>query len=102
MTTHFMVRGWDTECTLCAVNASVRNPPRHSLAPQEEADALGDRIAIMSKGTIKCMGTSLELKSSLGLGYHLSVVKSEAFDAEGFNRLLHDHFGTSRAVGCLG
>jgi ABC-type sugar transport system ATPase subunit len=29
---------------------------------QEEAELLGERIAIMSKGKIRCCGTSLELK----------------------------------------
>jgi len=31
----------------------------------EEADLLGDRIAVMSKGKEKCVGTSLELKKSV-------------------------------------
>jgi len=39
----------------------------------EEADVLGDRIAIMSHGTIRCMGTSLHLKNQYGEGYRLNV-----------------------------
>ncbi len=32
----------------------------------EEADALGDRIAIMAAGKVKCYGTSMFLKKSYG------------------------------------
>jgi len=38
----------------------------------EEADLLGDRIAIMANGKIKCIGTSLHLKNKFGLGYRLN------------------------------
>eukprot|EP00947_MAST-08B_sp_MAST-8B-sp1_P005517 g5517.t1 len=37
----------------------------------DEADILGDRIAIMSRGKLQCVGSSLFLKSRFGLGYHL-------------------------------
>ena len=39
----------------------------------EEADVLGDRIAIMAKGAVKCIGTSLRLKTRFGAGYRLAV-----------------------------
>jgi ATP-binding cassette subfamily A (ABC1) protein 3 len=42
----------------------------------DEADLLGDRIAIMSKGRVKCCGSSLFLKSKFGAGYHLTLVRS--------------------------
>ena len=41
----------------------------------DEADVLGDRIAILSSGQLKCCGSSLFLKSFYGEGYHLIVVK---------------------------
>ncbi|EFA83624.1 hypothetical protein PPL_02690 [Heterostelium album PN500] len=37
----------------------------------EEADVLGDRIAIMKKGKLVCLGTSLRLKNKFGAGYRL-------------------------------
>ena len=43
----------------------------------DEADVLGDRIAIMSKGSIECLGSSLFLKNRYGAGYKLTMVKSE-------------------------
>lgn len=41
----------------------------------DEADMLGDRIAILSNGQVKCCGSSLFLKNNLGDGYHLYLVK---------------------------
>lgn len=39
----------------------------------EEADVLGDRIAIMAKGRLRCIGTSIHLKSRFGSGYVVNV-----------------------------
>jgi len=43
----------------------------------EEADLLGDQIAIMSNGKLRTMGTSLELKTNFGIGYHLHIALEE-------------------------
>ena len=40
----------------------------------DEADVLGDRIAIMAGGKLKCYGNSLFLKSRFGVGYRMSMV----------------------------
>lgn len=39
----------------------------------EEADILADRKAIMTAGRLRCVGTSLFLKSRFGIGYYLEV-----------------------------
>lgn len=41
----------------------------------DEADLLGDRIAIVSNGKLRCVGSPLFLKSHFGDGYHLTLVK---------------------------
>ncbi|KAH9151195.1 hypothetical protein LEN26_003903, partial [Aphanomyces euteiches] len=41
----------------------------------DEADILGDRIAIMADGELRCCGSSLFLKNRYGAGYTLSLVK---------------------------
>ncbi|KAI8468323.1 MAG: hypothetical protein J3K34DRAFT_523031 [Monoraphidium minutum] len=48
----------------------------------EEADILGDRIAIMARGRLKAIGSSLRLKQKYGAGYTLvvSVQQSAAGD----------------------
>ena len=40
----------------------------------DEADLLGDRIAIMSEGQLKCVGSSMFLKQRFGAGYVLTSV----------------------------
>jgi ATP-binding cassette subfamily A (ABC1) protein 3 len=40
-----------------------------------EADLLADRVAILSKGRLKCCGSSLFLKNRFGQGYQLTVEK---------------------------
>jgi ATP-binding cassette, subfamily A (ABC1), member 3 len=42
----------------------------------DEADILGDRIAIMAEGTLRCAGSSLFLKKKYGVGYQLTIEKS--------------------------
>uniref|UniRef100_A0A096LPQ6 P-type phospholipid transporter n=1 Tax=Poecilia formosa TaxID=48698 RepID=A0A096LPQ6_POEFO len=44
----------------------------------DEADILGDRIAIISHGKLCCVGSSLFLKTHLGTGYYLTLVKNSA------------------------
>ncbi|KAJ8624155.1 hypothetical protein MRB53_032685 [Persea americana] len=42
----------------------------------DEADVLGDRIAIMANGSLRCCGSSLFLKHRYGVGYTLTLVKT--------------------------
>lgn len=42
----------------------------------DEADVLGDRIAIMANGSLKCCGSSFFLKQKYGVGYTLTLVKT--------------------------
>ncbi|XP_077241690.1 ATP-binding cassette A1 isoform X2 [Tasmannia lanceolata] len=42
----------------------------------DEADELGDRIAIMANGSLRCCGSSLFLKHRYGVGYTLTLVKT--------------------------
>ncbi|XP_064606780.1 phospholipid-transporting ATPase ABCA3-like [Liolophura sinensis] len=65
----------------------------------DEADILGDRIAIMAEGVIKCCGTSLFLKNKYGSGYHLTLVKKDGCDVHGIQELITSHIPTA-AVDC--
>ncbi|ORX78938.1 P-loop containing nucleoside triphosphate hydrolase protein [Basidiobolus meristosporus CBS 931.73] len=42
----------------------------------DEADLLGDRIAIMCYGKLQCVGSSLFLKANYGAGYTLTLVRT--------------------------
>ncbi|KAL3659649.1 hypothetical protein V7S43_015324 [Phytophthora oleae] len=44
----------------------------------DEADILGDRIAIMAEGEMRCCGSSLFLKNRFGAGYNLTLVKDDS------------------------
>ncbi|KAG7378543.1 hypothetical protein PHYPSEUDO_009936 [Phytophthora pseudosyringae] len=46
----------------------------------DEADILGDRIAIMAEGELRCCGSALYLKNQFGVGYNLTIVKAENCD----------------------
>ncbi|RBQ82602.1 hypothetical protein VDGD_07454 [Verticillium dahliae] len=41
----------------------------------DEADLLADHIAVLSKGTLRASGSSVELKNTLGAGYRVHVPK---------------------------
>lgn len=41
----------------------------------DEADLLGDRIAIISQGRLYCSGTPLFLKNCFGTGFYLTLVR---------------------------
>ncbi|RZC60770.1 hypothetical protein C5167_022538 [Papaver somniferum] len=49
----------------------------------EEADILGDRIAIVAKGKLCCIGTSIRLKSRFGTGLIASVSFAESTSRQG-------------------
>eukprot|EP00249_Psilotum_nudum_P021774 c28239_g1_i1 orf=514-3321(-) len=53
----------------------------------EEADILSDRIAIMAKGKLRCIGTSIHLKSRFGTGYLVSVGMRQVNTSNGFEHL---------------
>ena len=57
----------------------------------DEAEALGDRIAIMAAGQIKCVGSSLFLKAQYGVGYTLTICKRATASSPGSpqSRALH-------------
>ncbi|KAM9717085.1 phospholipid-transporting ATPase ABCA1 isoform 2-T3 [Menidia menidia] len=44
----------------------------------DEADILGDRIAIIAHGKMRCCGSSLFLKKCFGSGYYLTLVRDGA------------------------
>ena len=56
----------------------------------DEADLLGDRIAIMGDGKLRCCGSSLFLKQRFGVGYNMVVEKKDAinFKSQDFQRFV--------------
>lgn len=57
----------------------------------DEADLLGDRIAIMAGGVMQCCGSSFFLKKRYGVGYHLTMDKSVRCDVMKITELLRKY-----------
>lgn len=53
----------------------------------DEADVLGDSIAIMADGELRCCGSSMFLKKTFGVGYRLTVERTRT-DKESSERLV--------------
>ncbi|KAJ9596524.1 hypothetical protein L9F63_012466, partial [Diploptera punctata] len=62
----------------------------------DEADLLGDRIAIMAGGELQCCGSSFFLKKKYGAGYHLIIVKGPNCDANAVTKLLREYIADIR------
>lgn len=58
----------------------------------DEADVLGDRIGIMCKGTLQCIGSSLFLKNRFGVGYKITFVKKRKRSHPGLEKFLQSYF----------
>lgn len=57
----------------------------------DEADILADRKAVISQGQLKCVGSSLYLKTKCGVGYHLRMSISETCDADKVSSVVQSH-----------
>jgi ABC-type multidrug transport system ATPase subunit len=57
----------------------------------EEADILGDTIAILKKGKLEVCGTSLYLKNHYGIGYNLYIIKLADCDERTITEFVKSH-----------
>ncbi|XP_023723147.1 ATP-binding cassette sub-family A member 5 isoform X3 [Cryptotermes secundus] len=57
----------------------------------DEADILADRKAVVSKGRLRCCGSSLFLKNKFGIGYHLTLVLEGVSREHAITRLVTSH-----------
>ncbi|CAN7948313.1 unnamed protein product, partial [Ixodes pacificus] len=65
----------------------------------EEADVLGDRIAIIAEGSIRCCGSPTFLKRKLGTGYHLKIGKRlKSCDVQGIISVVQSYVPTAHMV----
>ena len=56
----------------------------------EEADVLGDRIAIMNKGKVDCYGSPMFLKREFGSGYTLTMTRDPHCDVRATKNLIRE------------
>ncbi|XP_020809672.1 ATP-binding cassette sub-family A member 1-like [Drosophila serrata] len=57
----------------------------------DEADVLGDRIAILSEGKLQCHGTSFYLKKRYGTGYQLVCIMQKDCNVDAVTELINRH-----------
>ncbi|KAJ8730119.1 hypothetical protein PYW07_017157 [Mythimna separata] len=57
----------------------------------DEADILGDRVAIMAGGRLQCVGSPYFLKRHYGVGYTLVIVKDDDFDFHECSTLINNY-----------
>ncbi|KDO35770.1 hypothetical protein SPRG_00513 [Saprolegnia parasitica CBS 223.65] len=73
----------------------------------DEADILGDRIAIMAEGQVKCCGSSLFLKNRFGAGYNLTIVKEPMVNGDedmshALTAFIQEHVPTAKLLSNVG
>eukprot|EP00794_Sanderia_malayensis_P017576 gene17576-19328_t len=68
----------------------------------DEADYLGDRIAIMADGKLRCCGSSLFLKKRYGVGYHMTIVKAPGFQENEVINLITTNIPNAKMVSNIG
>ncbi|XP_031346756.1 ATP-binding cassette sub-family A member 3-like isoform X2 [Photinus pyralis] len=68
----------------------------------DEADLLGDRIAIMAGGKLECSGSSFFLKKQYGAGYQLILDKSPECNIESVTALLGKYIPNITATSNIG
>ncbi|XP_041532432.1 ATP-binding cassette sub-family A member 17-like [Microtus oregoni] len=57
----------------------------------DEADLLGDRIAIMAKGELRCCGSPAFLKQKYGGGYYMTLIKMPICDTVKLSSVVYQH-----------
>ena len=55
----------------------------------DEADLLADHIAMLSKGSLKASGTTVELKQTLGAGYRVHVYHTHGHETSIYDDITH-------------
>jgi energy-coupling factor transporter ATP-binding protein EcfA2 len=68
----------------------------------DEADQLGDRIAIMHHGKLRCCGTSLFLKNMFGVGYNVIMSCSETADRTALSAIIKRFVPTCAVLSDVG
>ncbi|XP_038184150.1 ATP-binding cassette sub-family A member 17-like [Arvicola amphibius] len=57
----------------------------------DEADLLGDRIAILAKGELQCCGSPPFLKQKYGGGYYMTLIKTPICDTVKLSSVVYQH-----------
>ena len=64
----------------------------------DEADELGDRICIMGEGKVQCCGSSLFLKNRFGVGYRLTLNKTNQTKVSRIKKWMSENFEETKLI----
>lgn len=65
----------------------------------DEADYLGDRIAIMASGKLAALGSNVFLKNKFGAGYNMTVSRSsKSLSSKPMLRCIQSHIQNMRVL----
>ena len=64
----------------------------------EEADILGDRVAVMSGGQFQALGTSLHLNNKFGGGFRMSILTESGTDTKNILKFVTERIKTAELV----
>lgn len=84
------------------VSASANYIFLTTIFKRDEADVLGDRIAIMASGKLKAAGSPFFLKKHFGVGYHLVCVKKDSCNSLNVTNLLRKYLPDIKAQSEIG
>ncbi|XP_073435874.1 ABC-type organic anion transporter ABCA8-like [Dendrobates tinctorius] len=62
----------------------------------DEADILADRKVVLSRGMVKCVGSSWFLKRKWGIGYHLRMQVSPSCNLDAITSLVQEHVSSAK------
>ncbi|CAJ0946140.1 unnamed protein product [Ranitomeya imitator] len=62
----------------------------------DEADILADRKVVLSRGMVKCVGSSWFLKRKWGIGYHLRMQVSPSCNLDAITSLIQEHISSAK------
>ena len=64
----------------------------------EEADILADRIGIMCKGNLACLGSSYFLKNRFNVGYRIKFVKKQRKVSPALDAFIASYFSQAKKL----
>lgn len=68
----------------------------------DEAEILGDRIAIMAEGQLRCAGSALFLKKKYGVGYQLVIEKERGADGNELQKIVEGNVADASLLSNVG
>lgn len=80
------------------INEKINRTILFSTHFMEEADVLGDKIAIMQQGKLQCFGSPYQLRKDFQIGYLLKISTDKAADKQEIVDLVEKHVEKAKVL----